>query len=124
MHTVVVEPLPVGWRVAASPEIGDQYFLSGKSAERSVRHLAQQLATAGELTELTLRLRGGTLAARFLCLPPARPTELPVMIEPPPRSQANDSQRGRRSRDRLIRDGERPGTPSHIMHFGLIQGRT
>jgi len=83
MHTVVVEPLPVGWRVAASADIGDQYFLSGKSAERSARHLAQQLATAGELTELALRLRGGALAARYLCLPPARPNEPPVMIETP-----------------------------------------
>jgi len=35
------------------------------------------------LTELALRLRGGALAARYLCLPPARPNEPPVMIETP-----------------------------------------
>lgn len=83
MQTVVVEPLPVGWRVAAGARVGEQYFLSGKSAEHSARQLAQRLATAGEWTELTLRLRDGALATRYLCLPPTRPTEPPVMIETP-----------------------------------------
>jgi len=83
MHTVVVEPLPVGWRVVASADSGDQYFLSGKSAEISARRLAQRLASAGEMTELVLRLRGGALAARYLCLPPVRPTEPPLVIETP-----------------------------------------
>ena len=32
MHTVVVEPLPVGWRVVAGADSGDQYF-----SERKVR---------------------------------------------------------------------------------------
>lgn len=40
MHTVVVEPLPIGWRVSASADVAAQYFLSGKSAEICARQLA------------------------------------------------------------------------------------
>lgn len=67
----------------ASTDIGDQYFLSGKSAELCARRLAQRLASVGESTELTLRLRGGGLAAKYLCLPSARPGEPPLVIETP-----------------------------------------
>jgi hypothetical protein len=83
MRTVVVEPLPLGWRVQTSANLSDQYFLSGKAAELAARQLAARLASAGLTVELTLRLRGGALGAKFICLPPARAGEPPLTIETP-----------------------------------------
>ena len=95
MHTVLVEPMPLGWRVVTSADLNDQYFLSGKAAELSARQLANRLASAGVAAELTLRLRGGALGAKYICLPPVRATEPPLMIETP---------RGRRLLDQSNHD--------------------
>lgn len=87
MERVIVEPLSTGWAVRSNAVDNLMVFRSGSAAERAGRHLALGLASAGEPAELQLRLRDGSRAARFVCLPPTDqdPQPLVVSVRPPPR---------------------------------------
>lgn len=87
MDRVVVEPLEPGWAVRTGAFANPMVFRSGSAAERAGRDLALSLASAGAPAELHLRLKDGTTAARFVCLPPAGrdPDPLVVGIRPPPK---------------------------------------
>ncbi|HZW15411.1 MAG TPA: hypothetical protein VFF66_04055 [Brevundimonas sp.] len=87
MERVIVEPLASGWAVRSDALDNLMVFRSGSAAERAGRDLALGLAAAGEPAELQLRLKDGSKAARFVCLPPTEwdPEPLVVGVRPPPR---------------------------------------
>ena len=65
MHRIEVRPVEgAGWTMQAA-EAEPVVFRSGAKAEASARRLARRLADAGQAAEITIRLRDGTLAARF-----------------------------------------------------------
>ncbi|CAN7618484.1 hypothetical protein LJR219_004760 [Phenylobacterium sp. LjRoot219] len=65
MRRIAVQPCH-GWRVTIDGIANDMIFRSGREAERAARKLADRLARAGVPSEIELRLRDGTLAAKFL----------------------------------------------------------
>ena len=69
MHFILVEPLGDGWRVRSSQVENDMSFRSGAAAETAARALAERLGRAGEGAEIQIRLRDGSLAARFVSPP-------------------------------------------------------
>lgn len=81
MERIVVEPLATGWAVQADPFDNLMIFRSGGAAERAGRDLAFRLASAGAGAELHLRLKDGTTAARFVCLPPTEKDPDPLLVE-------------------------------------------
>lgn len=88
MERIVVEPLGAGWTVRSDIFDNLLVFRSGGAAERAGRNLAERLAFAGEPAELQLRLKDGTSAGRFICLPPTGrdPDPLIVGLRPAPTS--------------------------------------
>lgn len=90
MERVVVEPLPAGWAVHTAVLDNLMVFRGGGAAERAGRDLALSLAAAGQPAELHLRLKDGSTAARFVCLPPTAndPDPLVVGVRPRPRAPA------------------------------------
>ncbi|MDQ8029142.1 MAG: hypothetical protein REJ23_10465 [Brevundimonas sp.] len=68
-HVVIVEPAAQGWLLRVGGAENPMLFVSGRVAEQSGRDLALRLANAGAEVRLELRLRGGAVAARFLCFP-------------------------------------------------------
>lgn len=83
-HTIIVEPVEPGWSVRVGGADNPMVFASGWAAERAGRDLAMRLADAGGEVELELRLRGGAVAARFICFPPLEHEDMPLMINTPP----------------------------------------
>lgn len=80
MERVVVEPLGTGWAVQTGALDNLMVFRSGSAAERAGRELALTLAGAGETTELRLRLKDGSTAARLVCLPPTERDPDPLVV--------------------------------------------
>lgn len=66
MHTIEVAPLADGWRVSLDAIANDLVFRTGSLAEASGRRLAARMAAAGQASELLVRLRDGSLAARIV----------------------------------------------------------
>jgi len=92
VHTVIVEPVEAGWTVNVGDVENPMVFSSGRAAERAGRDLAMRLAESGREVQLELRLRGGAVAARFICFPPLEHEKGPLMINTPPtRFRAVDS---------------------------------
>ena len=96
MERVVVEPLGSGWAVRSDALDNLMVFRSGSAAERAGRGLALRLASGGEPAELHLRLKDGSKAARFVCLPPTGrdPDPLVIAVRPPPRLPHGPSEAG------------------------------
>jgi hypothetical protein len=76
MRRIEVAPLSDGWRVTVDGLANDMAFSSGREAEAAARRLAARLGSAGEPSELRIRLRDQTLAARQVW--PAIPTSPPL----------------------------------------------
>ncbi|HEY0648917.1 hypothetical protein [Phenylobacterium sp.] len=64
MRRIEVAPLSEGWRVRIDDVRNDLVFRSGQTAEAAARRLADRLGRAGETSELWIRLRDHSLAAR------------------------------------------------------------
>jgi hypothetical protein len=58
-----------GWRVQGDTLENGMMFLSGAEAESAARQLAQRYAAAGQVTEIEVFLRDGTLAGRYVSVP-------------------------------------------------------
>jgi len=71
MQVIEIAPLDWGWRVSVGALAGDMVFARGGAAESSARRLAARLAESGVPSELRIRLRDGSLAARLVW--PAQP---------------------------------------------------
>lgn len=90
-HMVIVEPSATGWSVQVAGADNAMVFASGRVAEKAGRDLALRLAEAGVEVQLELRLRGGAVAARFLCFPPLDTEDAPLMINTPPLRRPSDT---------------------------------
>ncbi|TAJ68966.1 MAG: hypothetical protein EPO51_25935 [Phenylobacterium sp.] len=66
MQIIEVAPLGSGWRVSLPALAGDMVFARGGAAESTARRLAARLAGHGLGSELRIRLRDGSLAARLV----------------------------------------------------------
>jgi hypothetical protein len=66
MQIIEVAPLDWGWRVSLPTLAGDMVFARGGAAESAARRLAARLAGHGLASELRIRLRDGSLAARLV----------------------------------------------------------
>lgn len=64
-----VEALPFGWAVRTEQAAGEMLFHRGAAAEAAGRRLAERLASAGVPVKLTVRLRDGSVAGRFIFPP-------------------------------------------------------
>jgi len=81
MQVIEVAPLDWGWRVSLPALAGDMVFARGGAAESAARRLAARLAGQGLASELKIRLRDGSLAARLVwpAHAEAGPAAYPVM---------------------------------------------
>lgn len=86
MKTVSVMPAAEGWVVRSDAMDNELYFRTGAEAERAARRIAEAAARAGEPAELTILLRDGGKAARFICPP--------LLPDSPPRVTAADFRPG------------------------------
>ena len=88
MRTISVTPADAGWAVRSDAIDNALVFRSGARAEAAAKRLGEALASAGELVEIEVLLRGGQRAGRFVCVPPellARPAAAPRRdLEPIP----------------------------------------
>lgn len=69
MHSIKVEPLGEGWAVSVDGLAEPQVFRSGRVAEQTARSLGEKIAAAGDYAEISIYLRDGTHASRFVCVP-------------------------------------------------------
>jgi Uncharacterized protein conserved in bacteria (DUF2188) len=63
--SVHVAPADDGWVVDSSALAAPMLFQSGGEAEAAARQLAEQLARSGEVAELVIVLRDGSIAGRI-----------------------------------------------------------
>lgn len=63
-HIINVTPADGGWTVSAEPFANPMAFLSGAKAEAAARRLADKLLRRGELAEIRVFLRDGSLEVR------------------------------------------------------------
>ena len=70
--SVCVAPADDGWAVSSSALEAPMFFRSGGKAEAVGRQLAQALARRGEVAELVIVVRDGTIAGRFPFPAPAQ----------------------------------------------------
>jgi len=87
MERVVVEPLATGWAVRTGAFDNLMVFRSGGAAEQAGRTVALALAATGQAAELRLRLKDGSTAGRFVCLPPTERDPDPLMVGVRPRGR-------------------------------------
>ncbi len=73
--TIAVVPLGDGWAVRYPGVDNDMLFSAGAKAEAAARDLARRIARSGRATEVSIFLRDGALAGRFLHAPAADPAE-------------------------------------------------
>ena len=66
IHVISVTPAQGGWTVSAEPFANPMAFLSGAKAEAAARSLAEKMAHRGELAEIRVFLRDGSLAGRSM----------------------------------------------------------
>jgi hypothetical protein len=67
---ISVVPIGDGWAVRSAGVDNDMLFAAGAKAEAAARDLARRIAQSGRATEVSIFLRNGALAGRFLH-PPA-----------------------------------------------------
>jgi len=75
-----VEALPFGWAVRTEGTAGEMLFPTGAAAESAVRRLAERLASTGVPAKLTVRLRDGSVAGRFIFPPTAASDATPAWL--------------------------------------------
>ncbi len=73
MQTVYVTPADAGWAVRSDAIDNTMIFRSGAKAEGAARRLAQALAILGDSVEISIQLRDGNVARRFVSPPAAVP---------------------------------------------------
>jgi len=73
LWVLFVEGLPTGWAVRTEHAAGEMLFHTGAAAEAAARRLAERLASTGFPAKLTVRLRDGSVAGRFVFPPAATP---------------------------------------------------
>ena len=61
-HIINVAPAQGGWTVSSNTFANPMAFLSGAKAEAAARNLAEKIARRGEMAEIRVFLRDGTLA--------------------------------------------------------------
>ncbi|WP_420469848.1 hypothetical protein [Brevundimonas sp. FT23042] len=66
---MVVEPAATGWILSVGGAENAMIFTNGSAAEKAARALTGRLAAAGAEVELEIRIRGGAIAARYVCFP-------------------------------------------------------
>lgn len=66
IHIISVSPAQGGWTVSSSAFANPMAFLSGAKAEAAARSLAEKITRRGELAEIRVFLRDGTLAGRSM----------------------------------------------------------
>ena len=66
VHVINVTPAQGGWTVNAEPFANEMAFLSGAKAEAAARALAEKIARRGEMAEIHVFLRDGSLAGRSM----------------------------------------------------------
>jgi hypothetical protein len=85
-RTIAVRPAAYGWSLRIDAQEGILVFATGAVAETTARRLAQRLARAGEVTDILIYLRDGSLAGRLRSTPQhpaARARHGPVLgLEP------------------------------------------
>lgn len=74
-QTIEVTPLPSGWAVRSPVLPNDLIFARGSAAEGAARSLAERLSAAGQPVKLTIKLKDGSIAGRFVLPPRASRTE-------------------------------------------------
>jgi hypothetical protein len=78
-HLISVEPFGDGWAVRSDQLDNDMVFQRGAAAEAAAKILGDGLARLGRPAKIVIRLRDGTVAGQFACLPrtsnqaPSRP---------------------------------------------------
>ena len=76
-----VEALPFGWAVRTEGTAGEMLFHTGAAAEAAARRLAERLASTGVPAKLTVRLRDGSVAGRFIFPPAAVADAMPAWLD-------------------------------------------
>ena len=75
-RTIAVRPTGFGWSLRLDAQAGVLVFQTGAQAETTARGLAQRLAHAGDVTDVLIYLRDGSLAGRLRSTP-QHPAALP-----------------------------------------------
>lgn len=81
LWTLSVDALPFGWAVRTQAAAGEMLFRTGAAAEAAARRLAERLASAGVPVALTVRLRDGSTAGRFIFPPTAASDATPAWLD-------------------------------------------
>jgi len=68
-RTIAVRPAAYGWSLRIDAQEGVLVFATGALAETTARGLAHRLAQAGEVTDILIYLRDGSLAGRLRSTP-------------------------------------------------------
>ncbi|HEV2532334.1 hypothetical protein [Phenylobacterium sp.] len=68
-RTIAVRPAAYGWSLRIDAQEGVLVFATGALAETTARGLASRLAGAGEVTDILIYLRDGSLAGRLRSTP-------------------------------------------------------
>jgi len=63
---ISVVPVGNGWAVRSSSFENEMLFVAGAKAEAAARDLARRYASRGETAEVSIYLRDGAVAGRFL----------------------------------------------------------
>jgi hypothetical protein len=63
---ITVVPAGDGWAVRSAGFENDMLFAAGAKAEAAARDLARRVSASGETVEVSIFLRNGALAGRFL----------------------------------------------------------
>jgi len=71
VRLITVEPFGESWAVRSDEIANEMVFRSGREAEAAAKRLGERLAQAGDFAEIRVHIRGGDLAGRFVCAPPA-----------------------------------------------------
>lgn len=66
VHIISVAPAQGGWTVSAEAFDNPMAFLSGAKAEAAARALGEKIARRGEIAEIHVFLRDGSLAGRSM----------------------------------------------------------
>ncbi|MDB5476622.1 MAG: hypothetical protein JWP49_2133 [Phenylobacterium sp.] len=68
-RTIAVRPAGPGWSLRIDAQEGVLVFQTGAQAESTARGLARRLAEAGEVTDILIYLRDGSLAGQLRSTP-------------------------------------------------------
>ena len=75
---IAVVPIGDGWAVRTTGLDNEMLFQAGAKAEAAARDLARRSAAAGRSAEVTIFLRDGAVAGRFLHAPQAPSGAIPA----------------------------------------------